>query len=253
MADTLPTVAVLGGTGSEGWGLALRWAIAGYPVIVGSRSAERAAQAAAEIAEAANESLSGNALDVELDRAELARRLARPTPEAANVRGMANHDAAQACDIAILTVPFSAQRATAEEVKDALTGKILVDVTVPLMPPKVLRVQLPAGGSAVAALQEALGKEIRVVSAFQNIAAAHLRDPDHEIECDILVCGDEKAARDEVIKLAEAAGMRAWHCGPIANSAAAEAMTSLLLFINRNYGIDGSGFRITGTPRRTED
>jgi len=252
MADGLPTIAVLGGTGSEGWGLALRWAIAGYPVIVGSRAAERAARAAAEIEEAANETLSANALDVELDRAELARRLARPVADAASVRGMANRDAAAACDIAVLAVPFAAQRATADDVKDALAGKILVDVTVPLVPPRVLRVQLPDGGSAVAALQEAVGKEVRVVSAFQNIAAAHLRDPDHPIDCDILVCGDDKAAREEVIKLAEAAGMKAWHCGPIANSAAAEALTSLLLFINRDYGIDGAGIRITGTPTKTD-
>jgi NADPH-dependent F420 reductase len=225
MADALPTIAVLGGAGAEGWGLALRWGRAGYPVIVGSRSAGRAGEAAAGINAAAG---------------------------IGTVRGMVNRDAATACDIAVLAVPFAAQRGAVEAVKDALEGKILVDVTVPLMPPKVLRVQLPEGGSAVAALQAALGKSIRVVSAFQNIAAAHLRDPAHAIDCDVLVCGDDRPAREEVVKLAEAAGMRAWHCGPIANSAAAEAMTSLLLFINRDYGIDGAGFRITGTPRKAD-
>ena len=166
------------------------------------------------------------------------------------VQGVANDEAAAACDIAVMTVPFAAQRKTVEALREALTGKILVDVTVPLVPPKVLRVQLPEGGSAVASLQDFIGEDIRVVSAFQNIAAAHLRDPDHEIACDVLVCGDNKAARSEVIKLAEAAGMKGWHGGPIANSAAAEALTSLLLFINRNYGIDGSGFQITGTPSK---
>ena len=246
MTDALPTIAVLGGTGHEGWGLALRWACAGYPVIIGSRSAEKAVEAAAEISGIAQEQLAPVALD--FDRAELERRAARPVADQISVRGMDNGDAAAACDIAVLTVPFAAQRPTVEALKESLEGKILVDVTVPLVPPKVLRVQLPDSGSAVADLQNFVGDGIRVVSAFQNIAAAHLRDPDHEIACDVLVCGDNKAARSEVIRLAQAAGMKGWHGGPIANSAAAEALTSLLLFINRNYGIDGSGFQITGTP-----
>jgi len=234
MTEALPAIAVLGGTGSEGWGLALRWASAGYPVIIGSRSAERAKEAAAAI------------------DADLAGRQARRgvTPIAA--RGMSNAEAAMACRIAVLTVPFAAQKSTVEEVRDALKGKILVDVTVPLVPPRVMRVQLPDGGSAVAALQELLGEDVRVVSAFQNIAASHLKNLDHAIDCDVLVCGDSKAAREEVIRLATDAGMRAWHGGPIANSAVSEALTSVLLFINRNYGIDGSGFRITGTPGKGE-
>ncbi|MDA1323217.1 MAG: NADPH-dependent F420 reductase [Proteobacteria bacterium] len=232
MTETLPAIAVLGGTGSEGWGLALRWADAGYSVIIGSRSAERAQEAAA-------------AIDV-----ELTGRPVRAGVDRLSARGMANTEAAKACQVAVLTVPFDAQKSTVEEVRGALKGKILVDVTVPLVPPKVLRVQLPNGGSAVAAIQDMLGEEIRVVSAFQNIAAAHLKDLDHGIDCDVLVCGDNKAAREEIIKLATDAGMRAWHGGPIANSAVAEALTSVLLFINRNYGIDGSGFKITGTPSK---
>lgn len=250
MTDALPAIAVLGGTGSEGWGLALRWAIAGYPVIIGSRSAERAAEAAAAIEAAAGEHIAPSALD--FDRAELSRRLAQPVAETISVRGMTNSDAVDACQIAVLTVPFTAQKTTVTEVRAALAGKILVDVTVPLVPPRVLRVQLPDGGSAVAAMQEMLGEEVRVVSAFQNIAAAHLKDLDHDIDCDVLVCGDSKAAREEIIQLATDAGMRGWHGGPIANSAVAEALTSVLLFINRNYGIDGSGFRITGTPGQDE-
>lgn len=220
MAEDRPILAILGGTGAEGSGLARRWAAAGYSVIIGSRDAAKASETAREIAVA--------------------------TGDSAAISGGTNLDAARACDIAILTVPFKAQQATIEPLRDALHGKILVDVTVPLKPPKVLRVQLPEGGSAVAALQEMLGDDVKVVSAFQNIAAAHLLDPGQTIDCDVLVCGNKKTAREEVIKLAEAAGMRAWHAGPINNSAAAEAMTSLLLFINRHYGIDGSGFRITG-------
>lgn len=230
MTEALPAIAVLGGTGSEGWGLALRWANAGYPVIIGSRSAERAKEAAATI----DTNLAGRGV----------------TSIAA--RGMSNGEAAMACRIAVLTVPFAAQKSTVEEVRDALKGKILVDVTVPLVPPRVMRVQLPDGGSAVAAVQALLGEDVRVVSAFQNIAASHLKNLDHAIDCDVLVCGDSKAAREEVIRLATDAGMRAWHGGPIANSAVAEALTSVLLFINRNYGIDGSGFKITGTPGKDE-
>ena len=187
MTEALPAIAVLGGTGSEGWGLALRWAIAGYPVIIGSRSAERAAEAASAIEAAASEHIAPS--DLDFDRAELARRLARPVAETISVRGMANSDAAEACQIAVLTVPFAAQKSTVEEARTALTGKILVDVTVPLVPPKVLRVQLPDGGSAVAAIQDFLGEDVRVVSAFQNITAAHLKDLDHDINCDVLVCG----------------------------------------------------------------
>jgi NADPH-dependent F420 reductase len=235
MTEERPAIAVLGGTGSEGWGLALRWANAGYPVIIGSRSAERAQESAAAI------------------DAELAGRPAPAGVDRVAARGMANIDAVADCQIAVLTVPFAAQKSTVEEVRSALSGKILVDVTVPLVPPKVLRVQLPEGGSAVAAMQDLLGEETRVVSAFQNIAAAHLKDIDHDIDCDVLVCGDSKAARQEIITLATDAGMHAWHGGPIANSAVAEALTSALLFINRNYGIDGSGFKITGTPSKDED
>ena len=227
MTEARPAIAVLGGTGSEGWGLALRWAKAGYPVIIGSRTTERAAEAAAAINDALTDCVAA--------------------------RGMENIEAAEACQIAVLTVPFSAQKPTVEEVRGALKGKILVDVTVPLVPPKVLRVQLPDGGSAVAGIQEMLGEDVRVVSAFQNIAAAHLKDLNHHIDCDVLVCGDSKAAREQIITLATDAGMRAWHGGPIANSAVAEALTSVLLFINRNYGIDGSGFKITGTPTKDED
>jgi NADPH-dependent F420 reductase len=248
MADTLPTVAILGGTGKEGSGLALRWAIAGYPVIVGSRDAGRAAEAASRIAEAAR--APEREIGDELDRAEVARRLAHAAPGWPAVRGMANEDAAAACDIAVLTVPFAVQLPTLTEIRGALSGKILIDVTVPLVPPRVLRVQLPEGGSAVVKAQALLGDSVKVVAAFQNVSAAHLGEADHAVDCDVLVCGDDKAAREAAIRLAEAAGLRGWHAGPLANSAAAEALTSVLLFINRTYGIDGAGIRITGTPTR---
>jgi NADPH-dependent F420 reductase len=142
------------------------------------------------------------------------------------------------------------QLPTLTEIRDALSGKILIDVTVPLVPPRVTRVQLPEGGSAVVKAQALLGETVKVVAAFQNISAAHLGQPDHAVDCDVLVCGDDKAARQAAIRLAEAAGLRGWHAGPLANAAAAEALTSVLMFINRNYGIDGAGIRITGTPTK---
>ena len=105
-------------------------------------------------------------------------------------------------------------------------------------------------GSAVAYIQNLVVEDVRIVSAFQNIAASHLQDLEHEIDCDVLVCGNSEAAREEVIRLAAAAGMHGWHGGPIENSAVAEGMTAVLQFVDRRYGIDGSGFRITGTPQK---
>lgn len=247
MAEALPTIAVLGGTGKEGSGLALRWAVAGYPVIIGSRDAARARAAAADI-EAQAQALH-RPLGDELDRAEAARRLAQPATDRPVVRGLGNREAAAACEIAVLTVPYTAQLATLEEVKKPLAGKILIDVTVPLVPPRVSRVQLPEGGSAVARAQELLGETVRVVSAFQNVSAAHLSDVDRTVDCDVLVCGNDREARGAAIRLVEAAGLRGWHAGPLANSAAAEALTSVLLFINRAHGIDNAGIRITGAPK----
>ncbi len=108
---------------------------------------------------------------------------------------------------------------------------------------------LPEGGSVAKITQATLGDGVRVVSAFQNVAATHLKDLDHAIDCDVLVCGNDADAREQVIALAEAAGMTGWHAGRIDNSAIAEALTSGLIFINGKYNIDGAGIRITGKPR----
>jgi NADPH-dependent F420 reductase len=216
MIDQLPVIAVLGGTGAEGSGLAARWAAAGYRVLVGSRSEERAVEFAAEI----------------------------------GAEGMDNAAAAAACDIAVLTVPYQAQRATLTALREPLQGKILVDVTVPLVPPKVMRVQLPEEGCAAQIAQAVLGEGVRVVSAFQNVSAGHLNDPDHEIDCDVLVTGDDPAARGEIVKLVEAAGLTAIEAGPLDNAVAAEALTSLLIWINRKYRSPGAGIRITALPDR---
>ncbi|WP_048440301.1 NADPH-dependent F420 reductase [Caenimonas sp. SL110] len=214
-------IAVLGGTGAEGSGLAYRWARAGHDVIVGSRDLAKAMACADEL----------NAL-----------------PGAGSIRGMSNDDAARAATLAVLTVPYTAQRATVAPLAEALQGKILVDVTVPLKPPKVDRVALPEGGSAVAALQAELGPGVRVVAGFQNVSAHHLKNPDHPIDCDVLICGDDREACDVVVELARTAGFHAIHAGPVANAAAAEALTSLLIFINKRYKVPSSGLRITGLP-----
>jgi NADPH-dependent F420 reductase len=215
------TIAVLGGTGKEGFGLALRWAHAGHRVIIGSRSAERAGETAASIN----------------------TRISKP-----NTEGADNLAAAKAADIVVLTVPYAAQMATLQEVKAALAGKILIDVTVPLVPPQVSRVQLPDGGSAVVKAQAMLGESVRVVSAFQNVSAELLAEIGKPVDCDVLVCGDDREARSQVIALAKDAGMRAFHAGPLVNSAVAEALTSVLITINRQYKVKHSGITITGLP-----
>jgi NADPH-dependent F420 reductase len=217
------TIAVLGGTGKEGGGLALRWAHKGHRVLIGSRTADRAEEAAAAM------------------RAELG--------DAAQVRGMANPDAAAAADLVVLAVPYAAQQSTVQDVAAQLQGKILIDVTVPLVPPKVSRVQLPEGGSAVEAVQRLLGDGVKVVSAFQNISAHHLANLDEEMDCDVLVCADDPAAADTVVALSEEIGLTAWNAGPLANSAVAEALTSVLIALNRRYKVPGAGIRITGVPR----
>lgn len=240
------TIAVIGGTGKQGYGLALRWTVAGHDVIVGSRDAARAQEAAAEIAARADEAAPD--LSDQLDAAELARRLASGVPEPGTVTGMDNVAAAGTAEIVVLAVPFAAQEATIAQLKDAVAGKLVIDVTAPLVPPKVGTVQLPEGGSAVLRTQKLLGEEADVVAAFQNIAAQHLADLDHRIDCDVLVCGDRRASRETAIALAADAGMTGWHAGPLANAVAAEAMTAVLISINRHHRIPGSGIRITGTP-----
>jgi NADPH-dependent F420 reductase len=222
MSEKLPVLAILGGTGDLGTGLARRWAQAGYEVIIGSRTIDKAEVAATELKQLMIERGVKNV----------------------SVRAADNLAAAQAADIVAMTVPFSHQKSTLEGVRDALQGKILIDVTVPLVPPKVMRVQLPPEGSAGVIAQTLLGENVKVVSAFQNVAAHHLQEG-QGLDCDVLVCGDSKDARAEVIKLVEAAGMRGFHAGSIANSAAVEAMTSLLIFINKQYECH-AGIRVTG-------
>jgi NADPH-dependent F420 reductase len=219
MEGQSPTIAVVGGTGAEGSAIALRLGHAGYRVIIGTRDSAKGVRVTAEL-----NTLLGT--------------------EAIAFSG--NAEAANAADIVILTVPYAAQRSIVQEIAAALEGKILIDATAPLVPPKVSNVQLPPGGSAVAQIQHTLGDKVRVVSAFQNVAAHKLRRLGADVECDVLVCGDDVQARSLACELIRRMGLRAIEAGPISNSAAAEALTSLLIFFNRKYKVSGSGIRITG-------
>jgi len=215
----LSTIAVLGGTGKEGKGLAFRWAKAGYRVLIGSRNPEKAKAAAMEILD-----LLGGKVFVE---------------------GATNTRAAELAEIVVLTVPYSAHRETIESVRETLQGKILVDVTVPLAPPKVTRVQMPPAGSAAQEAYALLGPNVQVTSAFQNISYDLLMHPE-PIECDVLVTGTSKEARLKTLKLVLAAGLIGWDAGPLENSAVVEGLTSVLIYINRESGSRNAGIKITG-------
>lgn len=218
----LGTIAVIGGTGKEGSGLSLQWAAAGLDVIIGSRQAEKGQRVAAELNE----------------------KLGRP-----DIRGTDNLSAAQAGDVIVLSVPYAAHQDTLEQIKPGVAGKVLIDVTVPLKPPKVSQVWIPEGGAASVQTQAFLGDDVQVVAAFQNVSATHLAEADeHAIDCDVLICGDSPEAREVAVRLAAAAGMRGVHAGALANAVAIESMTAVLIAINRRYKINNAGIRITGLP-----
>jgi 8-hydroxy-5-deazaflavin:NADPH oxidoreductase len=222
--ETRPTLAIIGGTGALGTGLAIRWAGAGYGVVLGSRTREKAEEAARRIE---------------------ARHGAPP------VRGLDNRSAAAACDIVVIAVPYASHDAILDEIREAVAGKIVIDAVVPLVPPKVSIVNLPPEGSAAQAAQQRLGESVRLVSAFHNVAAVKLA-AGGAVDCDVLVFGDDRHAREMVITLADAAGTRGIDGGPLANAVVGEALTAVLIGINRRYKVPGAGIRITGIPDRTQ-
>jgi NADPH-dependent F420 reductase len=215
----LKTIAVVGGTGKEGKGLAFRWAKAGYRILIGSRSLEKAESVASELIVLAGERIL--------------------------IEGTTTLDAVQRGDIIALTVPYAVHRETLEIIKDKMKGKILIDVTVPLVPPKVTWVKMPAAGSAAQEALEILGGEAQVTSAFQNISSEHLLKGE-PVECEVLVCGTSREARSTTLKLVSAAGLKGWDAGPIENSAVVEGLTSILININKQYGSTSAGIQITG-------
>ena len=213
-----PTIAVVGGTGNLGVGLARLWASAGYQVVLGSRSKEKAGEAARLLA------------------------------EHGSVSGDDNSGAARAADIVVLSVPFASHDAIVCELKSHVVGKIVVDAVVPLVPPRVSIVQLPAEGSPALVAQRILGPAVKVVAAFHNVGAKKLQDGERA-DCDVLVFGDDPEAREQIIALASLVAVRGVDGGVLANSTAAEAMTSVLIAINRRYKVSGAGIRITGLPQ----
>lgn len=213
----LPTIAILGGTGKEGPGLAMRWASAGYPIIIGSRQEEKAQATAAELRE-----------KLKLD----------------NIRGMENSAAARQADLCVLTVVQAAHQSALESLKEALQGKILVDATarVDFRDPRP-----PAPPSAARLAQNILGAGVRVVAAFQNTPAHALKkNLGQPMDADVLVCADDMEAAEQVIRLAEAGGMRAYYAGGLDNALVVEGITSLLISINQHYGVKTASIRVTG-------
>lgn len=216
------TIGIVGGTGNEGKGLTYRWALAGHKIIIGSRQAEKAQRAVDELTDLLGEKI-------------------------ALVKGMENRQAVEACDIAVITVPYSAHKPTLESLKDVLDGKIVIDVVVPLVPPKVSKVQMPEAGSAAQEAQAILGENCQVVDAFQNISHERLMG-EGDTDCDVLVCGKGKAAREVVLGLVADTGLKGWDAGPIENAVVVEGLTSILIGLNIQYKVHASGIRITGIP-----
>jgi NADPH-dependent F420 reductase len=211
-------VAIIGGTGKEGQGMAARWARAGHAVYIGSRDGERARAAAAELASRAGPGISGGD----------------------------NAWAVQQADVVVLSVPYAAHAETLRTLAPVLAGKILVDITVPLKPPDVRRVNLPEGKAAALEAQALLGPETKVVAALHHASAVHLSALDHALDCDVLACSDHPEALKVVLPLIESLGTRALDAGPLANAVALESLTPVLLQLNRKYKSAGVGIRFTG-------
>ena len=215
-------IGIVGGTGREGRGLAVRWAKSGHDVFIGSRDAERGRSKAAEFAKEFG----------------------------ASMQGADNASACEHGDLIVVTVPYSAHKPTFESIKHVVANKIVVDITVPLKPPKVRSVNLPDGQSAALEARALLGDDARLVAALHHISSDHLADPTHVFDCDVLVCGDDKEARGQVIEAIGDLGLRGVDAGVLRNSIALESLTPVLLHINRRYGAAGSGIRITGIPEK---
>ena len=216
---TKPVLAILGGTGKEGPGLALRWGQAGYHILIGSRQAEKAEATAKEL----NEKLG-------LD----------------SIRGMDNDSAARQAEICVLTVVQAAHAEALSGLREALQGKILVDATarVDFRDPR-----LPAAPAAARAAQELLGPGVRVVAAFQNVPAHALKKLSQSLETDVLVCADDVSAAEAVIALAQDGGMRAFYAGGLDNALVVEGITALLISLNKYYGVKTASIGVTGLDR----
>lgn len=211
-------IAIIGGTGKEGRGMAMRWVAAGHQVFIGSRKPERALETVKELAPQGNDSLSGGS----------------------------NAWAVGQAEVALLSVPYTAHGDTLRGLKDALDGRIVIDITVPLQPPKVRQVHIPPGQAAALEAQAILGPGTPVVAALHHVSSVHLADEEHAIACDVLCCSDDEAALETVMGLVEDLGLKALHAGALKNAVALESLTPVLLHLNRKYKGPGAGIRFTG-------
>ncbi len=217
-----PSLAIIGGTGKQGSALAARFARAGVRVLIGSRDAEKARATAA-------------ALNARLGTS--------------NVEGYLNREAAARANIVLVSVPYDGMTPILEAIRDAVPGKILINIASSLDPERKSRAKIPAAGSITAQVQQFLGEGVKVVAAFQNIAPEKLETLDDKIDSDVLVCGGDKQARGEVIELIRRAGLDAFDAGVLANAVAVETLTAALIAVNIRYKIKGAGIRLTGVPR----
>jgi NADPH-dependent F420 reductase len=211
-----PIVAVLGGTGNEGPGLALRWADAGHQIIIGSRLTEKAEKTATRL----NEILGIN-----------------------TIRGMKNDAAARAAEISVLTVVQSAHQAALTGLIDSLQGKILVDATARI---DFRNPQPPSPPAAAEIAQEILGNGVRVVAAFQNVPAHALKKLDEPIDSDVLVCSNDVETAEQVITLAANGGMKAFYAGSLENAITVEGLTAILISLNKYHKVKTASIGITG-------
>ncbi len=217
-----PSIAIIGGTGKEGSALAARFARAGVRVLVGSRDAAKAQSTAEAL------------------RARLGTT---------NVEGYLNREAAARADIVLLSVPYDGMRPILEAIRDAVPGKIVINIASALDPERKSRAKIPPAGSVTAEVQQFFGETAKVVAAFQNIAPEKLESLDDEIDSDVLVCGGDRDAREQVIALIRRIGIDAFDAGVLANAVAAEALTAVLIAVNIKYKVRGAGIRLTGVPR----
>jgi 8-hydroxy-5-deazaflavin:NADPH oxidoreductase len=212
-------IGIVGGTGKQGSGLAVRWARAGHSIAIGSRDAAKAQAHAASLAEAG-----------------------------VAVQGGENAWAAAGAEVVVLSVPYEAHEQTLRAIAGAAAGKVLIDMTVPLKPPKVSRVNLPAGQAAALESQALLGLSTPVVATLHHVSATHLADPSHVIECDVLVAADDAPAKATAIGLVRDLGLRALDAGPLVNAIALESLTPVLIHLNRTYKSQGAGIVFTDLP-----
>ena len=211
-------IAILGGTGKEGAGLATRWAIAGHSIIIGSRDPGRAHDKAVEL-----------------------RDKAHKIP----IVGHGNAEAAALGEVVVVALPAAGLGTTLPEVRDACSGKVVISTVVPLTFAGPRLFTPPPEGSAAEQVQ-ALLPQARVVAAFHHIAAHELSSTDHPIDCDLLMCGGDAAAKAVVTELGRTMGLRSLDIGPLSNAGPIEGITAVLATVNRRYKLKNSGIKITG-------